>query len=180
MTSCSLNFRSNLVSVSPGNMFTFLFLQSPRSMAPKIACFLKGVWWSITVWLLTVSPFCLLPAYNYCANNGSCSHLCLPRLGGFTCRCPDDGAGGRCVESNLWALQGAGDAAAAAAAGTQTDETHLTEFWCFPLFLLESNISAIVSEFAVFLASKSRSDLAVFMMSLLTSSPVEFRRSFWL
>ncbi|KAM8772103.1 nidogen-1-like [Acanthopagrus schlegelii] len=40
-------------------------------------------------------------AYNYCANNGGCSHLCLPRLGGFTCRCPDDGAGGRCVERNL-------------------------------------------------------------------------------
>ncbi|XP_054635650.1 nidogen-1-like [Dunckerocampus dactyliophorus] len=29
--------------------------------------------------------------YNVCANNGGCSHLCLPRLGGFTCRCPDAG-----------------------------------------------------------------------------------------
>ncbi|XP_046713010.1 nidogen-1-like [Silurus meridionalis] len=27
---------------------------------------------------------------NYCSsNNGGCSHLCLPRPGGFTCRCPD-------------------------------------------------------------------------------------------
>ncbi|KAG7217942.1 hypothetical protein INR49_020764 [Caranx melampygus] len=36
-------------------------------------------------------------AYNYCANNGGCSHLCLPRLGGFTCRCPDS-ATDRCEE----------------------------------------------------------------------------------
>uniref|UniRef100_A0A8C2E666 Nidogen 1b n=1 Tax=Cyprinus carpio TaxID=7962 RepID=A0A8C2E666_CYPCA len=27
---------------------------------------------------------------NYCSrDNGGCSHLCLPRPGGFTCRCPD-------------------------------------------------------------------------------------------
>nr|XP_057921344.1 nidogen-1-like [Doryrhamphus excisus] len=30
-------------------------------------------------------------AYNVCADNGGCGHLCLPRLGGFTCHCPDDG-----------------------------------------------------------------------------------------
>ncbi|XP_056266669.1 nidogen-1-like isoform X1 [Pseudoliparis swirei] len=42
-------------------------------------------------------------AYNYCANNGGCSHLCLPRLGGFTCRCPDavDAAAAQCAERNL-------------------------------------------------------------------------------
>ncbi|CAJ1052781.1 LOW QUALITY PROTEIN: nidogen-1-like [Xyrichtys novacula] len=39
-------------------------------------------------------------AYNYCSNNGGCSHLCLPRLGGFTCRCPD-GSAGSCEERNL-------------------------------------------------------------------------------
>uniref|UniRef100_A0A665SYU1 Nidogen 1b n=1 Tax=Echeneis naucrates TaxID=173247 RepID=A0A665SYU1_ECHNA len=40
--------------------------------------------------------------YNYCSNNGGCSHLCLPRLGGFTCRCPDAAAAtGQCVERNL-------------------------------------------------------------------------------
>ncbi|XP_041839000.1 nidogen-1-like [Melanotaenia boesemani] len=38
--------------------------------------------------------------YNYCSDNGGCSHLCLPRLGGFSCRCPDT-ADGRCVERNL-------------------------------------------------------------------------------
>ncbi|KAI3352670.1 hypothetical protein L3Q82_020124 [Scortum barcoo] len=38
-------------------------------------------------------------AYNYCSDNGGCSHLCLPRLGGFTCRCPDAAAG--CEERNL-------------------------------------------------------------------------------
>lgn len=36
-------------------------------------------------------------AYNYCADNGGCSHLCLPRLGGATCRCPD-GANDWCEE----------------------------------------------------------------------------------
>uniref|UniRef100_A0A8C8LXR9 Nidogen 1b n=1 Tax=Oncorhynchus tshawytscha TaxID=74940 RepID=A0A8C8LXR9_ONCTS len=39
-------------------------------------------------------------AYNYCSNNGGCSHLCLPRRGGFTCRCPDV-VDGSCVERNL-------------------------------------------------------------------------------
>ncbi|CAL8329338.1 unnamed protein product [Merluccius merluccius] len=29
--------------------------------------------------------------YNYCYNNGGCSQLCLPRPGGFTCRCPSHG-----------------------------------------------------------------------------------------
>ncbi|CAG5946420.1 unnamed protein product [Menidia menidia] len=38
--------------------------------------------------------------YNYCSSNGRCSHLCLPRLGGFSCRCPD-AADGLCVERNL-------------------------------------------------------------------------------
>uniref|UniRef100_A0A3P8UHX2 Nidogen 1 n=1 Tax=Cynoglossus semilaevis TaxID=244447 RepID=A0A3P8UHX2_CYNSE len=40
-------------------------------------------------------------AYNYCLNNGGCSHLCLPRVGGFSCRCPDAAAAdGQCVEGN--------------------------------------------------------------------------------
>ncbi|KAK9966993.1 hypothetical protein ABG768_004067 [Culter alburnus] len=35
---------------------------------------------------------------NYCsAENGGCSHLCLPRPGGFSCRCPD-ARDGSCVE----------------------------------------------------------------------------------
>ncbi|XP_016374163.1 nidogen-1-like [Sinocyclocheilus rhinocerous] len=35
---------------------------------------------------------------NYCSrDNGGCSHLCLPRPGGFTCRCPD-ARDGSCVE----------------------------------------------------------------------------------
>ncbi|XP_029009403.1 nidogen-1-like [Betta splendens] len=37
--------------------------------------------------------------YNYCSNNGGCSHLCLPRLGGFTCRCPD-ASDAQCAEMN--------------------------------------------------------------------------------
>lgn len=42
-----------------------------------------------------------LSAYNYCLNNGGCSHLCLPRVGGFSCRCPDAAAAdGQCVEGN--------------------------------------------------------------------------------
>uniref|UniRef100_A0A672GCI4 Nidogen 1b n=1 Tax=Salarias fasciatus TaxID=181472 RepID=A0A672GCI4_SALFA len=36
-------------------------------------------------------------AYNYCSDNGGCSHLCLPRPGGFSCRCPD-ATDPRCVE----------------------------------------------------------------------------------
>ncbi|XP_041788948.1 nidogen-1-like [Chelmon rostratus] len=48
---------------------------------------------------ITTTPTRCPQAYNYCANNGGCSHLCLPRLGGFTCRCPDAGAG-RCEERN--------------------------------------------------------------------------------
>lgn len=35
--------------------------------------------------------------YNYCQENGGCSHLCLPRLGGFSCRCPDR-ADGTCYD----------------------------------------------------------------------------------
>nr|XP_046232520.1 nidogen-1-like [Scatophagus argus] len=51
---------------------------------------------------ITTTPAQCPQAYNYCSNNGGCSHLCLPRLGGFTCRCPDgDDAGGRCEERNL-------------------------------------------------------------------------------
>uniref|UniRef100_A0A4W6DIF0 Nidogen 1 n=1 Tax=Lates calcarifer TaxID=8187 RepID=A0A4W6DIF0_LATCA len=38
---------------------------------------------------ITTTPSQCPQAYNYCSNNGGCSHLCLPRLGGFTCRCPD-------------------------------------------------------------------------------------------
>uniref|UniRef100_A0A672N3N6 Nidogen-1-like n=1 Tax=Sinocyclocheilus grahami TaxID=75366 RepID=A0A672N3N6_SINGR len=35
---------------------------------------------------------------NYCSrDNGGCSHLCLPRPGGFSCRCPD-ARDGSCVE----------------------------------------------------------------------------------
>uniref|UniRef100_A0A667XT86 Nidogen 1 n=1 Tax=Myripristis murdjan TaxID=586833 RepID=A0A667XT86_9TELE len=39
---------------------------------------------------VTMTPAQCPQAYNYCSNNGGCSHLCLPRLGGFTCRCPDN------------------------------------------------------------------------------------------
>ncbi|XP_028272016.1 nidogen-1-like [Parambassis ranga] len=49
---------------------------------------------------ITTTPTQCPQAYNYCSNNGGCSHLCLPRLGGFTCRCPD-AAEGQCVERNL-------------------------------------------------------------------------------
>ncbi|KAM7419941.1 hypothetical protein PAMA_016848 [Pampus argenteus] len=49
---------------------------------------------------ITTTPAKCPQAYNYCSNNGGCSHLCLPRLGGFTCRCPDV-ANGDCVETNL-------------------------------------------------------------------------------
>ncbi|KAM3864903.1 nidogen-1-like [Diretmus argenteus] len=48
---------------------------------------------------ITTTPAQCPQAYNYCSNNGGCSHLCLPRLGGFTCRCPDAAAG--CTERNL-------------------------------------------------------------------------------
>uniref|UniRef100_A0A8C4HNC4 Nidogen 1b n=1 Tax=Dicentrarchus labrax TaxID=13489 RepID=A0A8C4HNC4_DICLA len=51
---------------------------------------------------ITTTPTQCPQAYNYCANNGGCSHLCLPRLGGFTCRCPDTAsAGAPCEERNL-------------------------------------------------------------------------------
>lgn len=36
--------------------------------------------------------------YNYCSDNAGCSHLCLPRLGGFTCRCPD-ASHAQCVDA---------------------------------------------------------------------------------
>ncbi|XP_020511653.1 nidogen-1-like [Labrus bergylta] len=49
---------------------------------------------------ITTTPTQCPQAYNYCSNNGGCSHLCLPRLGGFTCRCPD-GSAGSCEERNL-------------------------------------------------------------------------------
>ncbi|CAK6981389.1 nidogen-1-like [Scomber scombrus] len=49
---------------------------------------------------ITTTPTQCPQAFNYCANNGGCSHLCLPRLGGFTCRCPD-AADGQCVDRNL-------------------------------------------------------------------------------
>ncbi|XP_026179796.1 nidogen-1-like [Mastacembelus armatus] len=49
---------------------------------------------------ITTTPTQCLQAYNYCSDNGGCSHLCLPRLGGFTCRCPD-AADGLCEERNL-------------------------------------------------------------------------------
>ncbi|XP_045902230.1 nidogen-1-like [Micropterus dolomieu] len=55
---------------------------------------------------ITTTPTQCPQAYNYCSNNGGCSHLCLPRLGGFTCRCPDAATAtattaGRCEERNL-------------------------------------------------------------------------------
>ncbi|TRY83857.1 hypothetical protein DNTS_030091 [Danionella cerebrum] len=38
---------------------------------------------------------------NYCSrNNGGCSHLCLPRPGGFTCRCPNSPVDSSCVEQD--------------------------------------------------------------------------------
>ncbi|MCI4383277.1 hypothetical protein PGIGA_G00024480 [Pangasianodon gigas] len=40
--------------------------------------------------ITTSYPQCPQAERNYCSsNNGGCSHLCLPRPGGFTCRCPD-------------------------------------------------------------------------------------------
>ncbi|KAJ0051270.1 hypothetical protein NL108_017476 [Boleophthalmus pectinirostris] len=38
--------------------------------------------------------------YNYCEQNGGCSHLCLPKVGGFSCLCPDRGDG-TCHEPGL-------------------------------------------------------------------------------
>uniref|UniRef100_A0A7N6AK96 Nidogen 1b n=1 Tax=Anabas testudineus TaxID=64144 RepID=A0A7N6AK96_ANATE len=51
------------------------------------------------VYGITTTPTQCPHVYNYCSNNGGCSHLCLPRLGGFTCRCPD-AANTQCVERN--------------------------------------------------------------------------------
>lgn len=40
--------------------------------------------------ITTSYPQCPQAERNYCSsNNGGCSHLCLPRPGSFTCRCPD-------------------------------------------------------------------------------------------
>ncbi|XP_060797025.1 nidogen-1 [Neoarius graeffei] len=40
--------------------------------------------------ITTTYPQCPQGERNYCStNNGGCSHLCLPRPSGFTCRCPD-------------------------------------------------------------------------------------------
>uniref|UniRef100_A0A8C8GQK4 Nidogen 1b n=1 Tax=Oncorhynchus tshawytscha TaxID=74940 RepID=A0A8C8GQK4_ONCTS len=52
------------------------------------------------VYGIATTPTQCTQAYNYCSNNGGCSHLCLPRRGGFTCRCPDV-VDGSCVERNL-------------------------------------------------------------------------------
>lgn len=49
---------------------------------------------------ITTTPTQCPQGYNYCSNNGGCSHLCLPRPGGLTCRCPDV-TDGRCVERNV-------------------------------------------------------------------------------
>ncbi|KAM4603908.1 nidogen-1-like [Polymixia lowei] len=49
---------------------------------------------------ITTTPTECHQGYNYCSNNGGCSHLCLPRPGGFTCRCPD-ASDGPCVERNF-------------------------------------------------------------------------------
>ncbi|XP_030627952.1 nidogen-1-like [Chanos chanos] len=52
---------------------------------------------SRTYGIATSTPQCLR-GVNYCSrNNGGCSHLCLPRPGGYTCRCPD-ARDGTCVE----------------------------------------------------------------------------------
>ncbi|XP_076880934.1 nidogen-1 [Brachyhypopomus gauderio] len=54
---------------------------------------------SRTYGITTTYPQCP-QGENYCARgNGGCSHLCLPRPGGFTCRCPD-ARDGSCVESD--------------------------------------------------------------------------------
>uniref|UniRef100_A0A4W4DSS1 Nidogen 1b n=1 Tax=Electrophorus electricus TaxID=8005 RepID=A0A4W4DSS1_ELEEL len=54
---------------------------------------------SRTYGITTSYPHCP-QGENYCTRgNGGCSHLCLPRPGGFTCRCPDVGDGS-CVESD--------------------------------------------------------------------------------
>ncbi|CAL8355052.1 unnamed protein product [Boreogadus saida] len=42
---------------------------------------------------ITVATTQCYQGYNYCFNNGGCSQLCLPRPGGFTCRCPSHGDG---------------------------------------------------------------------------------------
>ncbi|XP_056442683.1 nidogen-1-like [Gadus chalcogrammus] len=42
---------------------------------------------------ITVATTQCHQGYNYCFNNGGCSQLCLPRPGGFTCRCPSHGDG---------------------------------------------------------------------------------------
>uniref|UniRef100_A0A4W5R5T5 Nidogen 1 n=1 Tax=Hucho hucho TaxID=62062 RepID=A0A4W5R5T5_9TELE len=52
------------------------------------------------VYGIATTPTQCPQAYNYCSNNGGCSHLCLPRRGSFTCRCPD-AVDGSCVERNL-------------------------------------------------------------------------------
>uniref|UniRef100_A0A8C7JV29 Nidogen 1 n=1 Tax=Oncorhynchus kisutch TaxID=8019 RepID=A0A8C7JV29_ONCKI len=52
------------------------------------------------VYGIATTPTQCPQAYNYCSNNGGCSHLCLPRRSGFTCRCPDV-VDGSCVERNL-------------------------------------------------------------------------------
>uniref|UniRef100_A0A8C7TSK6 Nidogen 1 n=1 Tax=Oncorhynchus mykiss TaxID=8022 RepID=A0A8C7TSK6_ONCMY len=52
------------------------------------------------VYGIATTPTQCPQAYNYCSNNGGCSHLCLPRRGGFTCRCPDV-VDGSCVERKL-------------------------------------------------------------------------------
>uniref|UniRef100_A0A8C7QJH0 Nidogen 1 n=1 Tax=Oncorhynchus mykiss TaxID=8022 RepID=A0A8C7QJH0_ONCMY len=52
------------------------------------------------VYGIATTPTQCPQAYNYCSNNGGCSHLCLPRRGGFTCRCPDV-VDGSCVGRNL-------------------------------------------------------------------------------
>ncbi|KAL1006142.1 hypothetical protein UPYG_G00068340 [Umbra pygmaea] len=52
------------------------------------------------VYGITMTPTQCPQAYNYCMNNGGCSHLCLPRRGGFTCRCPDV-MDGSCLERNV-------------------------------------------------------------------------------
>ncbi|XP_063054021.1 nidogen-1-like [Engraulis encrasicolus] len=52
---------------------------------------------SRTYGITLTQPQCL-PGANYCSgSNGGCSHLCLPRPGGLTCRCPDANDG-TCVE----------------------------------------------------------------------------------
>lgn len=71
----------------------------PFGLSDILSCQNKSLALKIFVTLLPCLPFDAL-VYNYCADNGGCSHLCLPRLGGLSCRCPDT-TDGQCEERVL-------------------------------------------------------------------------------